>query len=114
VIQIEQLEEMFTNMRSASEWDVDGPLLWGYFFTDPNPERLEPLAQELATQGYTVVDIYPTDSGSTHFLHVEMAEHHTPETLHERNQVFDELARKYQLESYDGMDVGPIAPSAEA
>ena len=106
VITISQLREMFSNMRTNPKLNMDGPLLWGYFFTDPNPKKLEPLAQELTASGYTLVDVYPTDDKSTYFLHVEKVEHHTPESLDKRNQEFYQLADKYHVESYDGMDVG--------
>jgi hypothetical protein len=33
--------------------------------------------------------------------------HHTAESLNKRNHEFYELADKFHLESYDGMDVGP-------
>ena len=32
-IQRAQLEQMFAQMRANAPWNVDGPLLWGYFFT---------------------------------------------------------------------------------
>lgn len=49
---IEQLEQMFNNMKNKSGWNTAGDLLWGYFFTDPNPEKLEPLASHLVKLGY--------------------------------------------------------------
>lgn len=108
MIQLEQLEQMFANMRSEAKWDVDGQLLWGYFFTDQNPEKLKPVKDELIKNGYHFVDIYPTDDKSTFFLHVEKIEHHTPQSLYQRNLKLYKLADKYQIESYDGMDVGPV------
>lgn len=101
---------MFTNMRAQTKWSIDGNMLWGYFFTDPDPKKLEAVAKHLSTDGYRVVDIYPTDDRSTHFLHVERIEQHTPRTLYIRNQEFEALAIKHQIATYDGMDVGP-APS---
>lgn len=107
-ITLEQLEEMFRKMSVESGWDTDAELLWGYFFTDPNIEKLRPAAEHLAGLGYGIVDIYPTDDGSTCFLHVEKVERHTPESLHSRNTEFYNLAGQFDLESYDGMDVGPV------
>ncbi|MCP5259880.1 MAG: ribonuclease E inhibitor RraB [Burkholderiaceae bacterium] len=51
--------------------------------------------------------VYPADDKGTFFLHVEKIEHHTPESLNHRNREFYELANQFQLESYDGMDIGP-------
>ena len=111
--ELEDLEAMFAEIRAQPNWKADSELLWGYFFTDPDPTKLEPLAKQLASDGYRVVAIYPTDDGSTHFLHVERIEHHTPKTLHARNQEFEALAAKFHVQSYDGMDVGPVLPSSD-
>jgi hypothetical protein len=107
-ITLEELEHMFANMRAETKWDVDGEMLWGYFFTDPDPKKLERLVQPLTNAGYHFVNIYETDDKSTHFLHVERVEKHTPQTLYARNAEFYRLADEYGLESYDGMDVGPV------
>jgi hypothetical protein len=107
-ISLSQLEEMFSNMRVKSGWDTEAELLWGYFFTDRDERKLEPLAEHLARLGYRVVNIYPTDDRTTNFLHVEKVERHTPLSLHERNGEFYDLAARFGLESYDGMDVGPV------
>ena len=107
-ITLEQLEKMFANMRSKSNWNVDGELLWGYFFTDPDPKKLELLVEALTRSGYRFGSIYETDDKHTHFLHVEKVEKHTPQTLHERNTELYRLAEEYGLE-YDGMDVGPVS-----
>ena len=105
---LHQMEEMFANMRAKTKWDVDGELLWGYFFTDPDTNKLERVSQRLTTTGYRLVLIYPTDDKSTHVLHVERVEKHTPQTLQTRNGEFEKLAAEFGLESYDGMDVGPV------
>jgi len=62
----------------------------------------------LTASGYRLVRIYPTDDRSTCVLHVERIEKHTPQTLHARNGEFEKLAAELGLESYDGMDVGPV------
>jgi len=111
VITLDKLEEMFASMRRDAPWDVEGDLLWGYFFTDPDPKKLEPVASRLAQDGYRIVSLYPTDDGATHFLHVERVETHSPKSLDKRNQDFYALAAEFDIESYDGMDVGPVAPS---
>lgn len=111
VISIDQLREMFADMRTGpgyKKWNVDGPLLWGYFFTDQDENRLKPLADYLVGNGYRFVSIYPTEDKSIFFLHVEKVEHHTPESLDKRNREFYKLAEQFHLESYDGMDVGLV------
>jgi len=108
VITLQILEEMFANMKANTPWDLDGDMLWGYFFTDPDPKQLEPVAKHLEESGYRVVSIYPADDNSIHWLHVEREEPHTAETLHARNQELYDLATKFGIENYDGMDVGPV------
>jgi hypothetical protein len=108
MITLPELEDMFANMRANTKWDVDGELLWGYFFTDPDPKKLERIVEPLTSSGYRFVSIYETDDKSTYFLHVERVEKHSPETLYDRNAEFYKLAEKFGLESYDGMDVGLI------
>jgi hypothetical protein len=110
-IQLAQLEEMFVNMRARTKWNVDGPLLWGYFFFDPNEEKLQRVAKELDASGYRVVGIQQVSGRQLFRLHVERIEAHTPASLHARNTEFYALAEKQGLASYDGMDVGP-APTA--
>jgi len=110
MIELQMLEDMFSNMRTKTKWDVDDPMLWGYFFTDPKEEKLQRAATELTAQDYDFVRIYSTDDGTTRFLHVERLEVHTPETLFARNKQLDTLAKEFGLESYDGMDVGPSLP----
>lgn len=107
-ISLQTLEDMFANMRAKTKWDVDGEMLWGYFFTDKDPKKLEPVAEALGKRGYRFVSIYETDDKATHFLHVEKVEKHTPLTLHARNAEFYQLVERFHLESYDGMDIGPV------
>ncbi len=110
-IRLEQLEAMFANMRAQTKWNIDGPLLWGYFFFDPSVEKLQRAASLLAATGYTVVGISPVSQRGTFRLHVEKVELHTPASLHARNTEFYALAGELQIASYDGMDVGPSPPS---
>jgi hypothetical protein len=41
-------------------------------------------------------------------LHVERIEAHSPQTLLARNEMLYDLANQLELNSYDGMDVGPV------
>jgi hypothetical protein len=107
------LGEMFGNMRAKTKWNIDGDLLWGYFFFDRRQEKLRLLGQELQKSGYRLVNLYPSDDRSTYVLHVEKIEHHTPQTLHARNQEFYRLAEQNGIDSYDGMDVGPVLQPAK-
>jgi hypothetical protein len=107
-IQLAQIEAMFANMRAKAPWNVDGPLLWGYFFFDPSREKLERAGTELQATGYRVVGIAPVPGQERFRLHVERVEAHTPMSLNVRNQEFYALADRLSIASYDGMDVGPV------
>jgi len=106
-IQLAQLQAMFSDMRAKAPWNVDGPLLWGYFFLDSKPSRLREAASELQAAGYKLVSVEEIPGKGVFRLHMEKVEIHTPETLHKRNGELYALAEKYGIASYDGMDVGP-------
>ena len=86
-------------------------MLWGYFFTDADPEKLEKAAEALDEMGYDVVEIFQSEddedpSITDYVLHVERIEPHTPKSLFERNNELMAFAEKFGLESFDGVDVG--------
>jgi hypothetical protein len=107
-IQLSQLEAMFSDMRAKAPWNVDGPLLWGYFFLDPSQEKLASAAQELLAAKYRVVTVAGVSGRRLFRPHVEKVEVHSAVSLHARNSELYDLAAKYKLASYDGMDVGPV------
>ena len=108
-IKRDQLVQMFDSMRAEAPWNVDGPLLWGYFFYSRDRAKLRSAADDLAREGYRIVSLEPVESGSSRpwRLHVERIETHTVDSLLARNEQFYRLAERYRLDSYDGMDVGP-------
>ncbi|MYN18443.1 ribonuclease E inhibitor RraB [Rugamonas sp. FT107W] len=107
----EDMVELFADMKQNAPWDSSKPLLWGYFFADPTKSKLEGASAQLKAKGYQVVGIYDSkpeaETPALWWLHVEKVEKHTADTLHARNQEFYKFAEEHQLESYDGMDVGP-------
>jgi hypothetical protein len=107
-IRLDQLQTMFANMRAKTSWNIDGPLLWGYFFFDADAAKLRKAAAELQAQGYRLVALEAVEGKLQFRLQVEKAEVHTPESLHKRNGEFYALAEKYGIAAYDGMDVGPV------
>jgi hypothetical protein len=112
-ITIDMLREMFKRMEDGQGWDFSEPLLWGYFFTHREPEALRDAASKLKADGYRFVSVYLSDKEVENepdqwWLHVEREETHTPETLDIRNDVLYRFAAEQGLDSYDGMDVGPI------
>jgi hypothetical protein len=112
MISRDMLEGLFTSSREKARWSIDGVCLWGYFFTDHSRERLLAAAPALERMGYRVVGILePTpedDDRGLYFLHVEREEQHTVDSLEARNRELERFAAEFELETYDGMDVGPI------
>lgn len=113
-IYINQLEEMFLNIRENTDWNTSGNMLWGYFFTHNEPTKLEEAKEVLISKGYTFVDIYLSDKEEPSepdmfWLHVERIETHSPRSLDARNDELYIFAHEFGLDSYDGMDVGPAA-----
>jgi hypothetical protein len=108
-----QLRQMFDGIRHQTKWNIDGDMLWGYFFADKRKDRLKKAQHELEAQGYRFVDLYEIEQdgkpSGVFMLHVEKVETHTVDSLDTRNGELDALAVKHRLQSYDGMDVGPVA-----
>ena len=111
-ISLDQLQTMFANMRAQTHWNLDGPMLWGFFFLDSDRAKLEAAQAELTSKGYRFVAIQKVNGSENYRLHVERVEVHTPQTLYARDIELEGLARKLHVRSYDGMDVGP-APTAD-
>ncbi|HAL72330.1 MAG TPA: ribonuclease E inhibitor RraB [Verrucomicrobiales bacterium] len=112
-ITLEMLQKMFRNIFDKTDWNMLENMLWGYFFTHHAPEALVKAKDLLVAQGYRFVDIYQLDEADDHgnrpwWLHVEKEETHTPATLDARNDELYQFAYDQGLDSYDGMDIGPI------
>ncbi len=104
IIANEVVEKMFNRMRSDAPWNVDGELLWGYYFAADDRASLESLAVHLSGMGYRSIDLSQEKTGK-YRLHVERLEMHTVESLTERNAALHVLGTQSGVE-YDGMDVG--------
>jgi hypothetical protein len=106
------LEDLFVRTRERAPWNIDGVCLWGYFFNDHDRSRLLAAAPALEQMGYRFVGILePTpedDDQGLLCLHVEREEKHTIESLEARNLELCHFAEEFGLETYDGMDVGPV------
>lgn len=111
------VDQLFAEIRAETDWNIDGPMLWGYFFAERDPHRLKRLSEHLVDDGYRHVDIFTIESDGSaddvgdadsgmYFLHVERVETHTTWSLELRNRSFEALATKFDV-AYDGMDVNP-------
>jgi hypothetical protein len=106
------IEDMFADMRERARWNIDGECLWGYFFTDQDRAKLLAAVPTLEKMGYRFVGfLEPEPEGDAQpllYLHVEKEEVHTVDSLLARNTELYRFAEEFNIEDYDGMDVGPI------
>lgn len=104
-----ELVEMFNDIARSTKWDMSGEMLWGYFFTDSDPSKLEALSERLEDMGYDFVEIDEGDNPDGQLtLQVARVEVHTPDTLFERSQELSALAEEMGISAYDGVDVGSV------
>lgn len=111
-----EVQEMFESISEKTDWDMSGDMLWGYFFTDSDKSKLERAAPFLEEMRYSVNSIYLADKETAGepdlwWLHVEKIETHSVGSLDATNLILYEFAKKHDLDSYDGMDVGPVLAS---
>ena len=100
---LEHLIEIFANMKQDG-WDTKKPLKWGFFFMNANMEPLEVAFNVLKEQHYKLESVHQADE-TTFVMQVSKIEKMTPETLHARNQSFNQLADQLHIDTYDGWDV---------
>ena len=62
----DSLQEMYDEMRKNTSWNLDGEMLWGYFFTDPSEEKLVAAGEALAKLGYAVVGVDEAEEDDEH------------------------------------------------
>ena len=99
----EKIEEIYNNMHQSGI-NTDVKMLYGYFFTNTEPEKLKKVAEELKDQ-FEYVNIYPDDT-KQYWLHMERIEIHNAKTLFELNKKLYAVAAKHKITSYDGFDIG--------
>lgn len=104
-ISLEEIEEMFSNMK-ANGVHTDTTLLWGYFFTSNKKDNFEKVANELKKRNFEFVEIYQADD-KRYWLHLERKEIHNAKSLYELDEELYEIATKYKI-TYDGFDVGNV------
>lgn len=112
-ITLEQLQKLFGDLRAETSWDMDGEMLWGYYFVSDDANQLTEAGALLASEGYDVAGVYENEDEPGFVLHVQKLEVHTPESLFARNAVLEEFAKANGLRAYDGMDVSPAEGEGE-
>lgn|GEM_PF-587302 len=108
-IPLEQVEAFFGNMK-AKGVNTDTTMLYGYFFTNETKLPLERAAEELKDKGFQFVEIHQSDD-KIFWLQVQRKEIHNGQSLYSLNKELYKLADSYNLQSYDGYDVGNVDPT---
>ncbi len=112
--QLEGIREIFNTARTEDKWNLEGDMLYSYYFVDTDVDKLEKLGLELENKGYDFLDIFELgdeDSGEStgeYLLHIDKEEIHTPESLAQRNVEFQTLATENEIGSYDGWEFGEV------
>jgi hypothetical protein len=107
MINKQDIKQLFEKMKKAG-WNMDQPLVWGYFFKDSHQENLKRLAHQLEQEDFVIIDINQSYPDKLYWLQLEKIEQHSIITLNKRNQRFYQLAKDHHILKYDGMDVSPI------
>jgi hypothetical protein len=108
-IPLKEVEDFYNNMKQKGV-NTDTTMLYGYFFTNETKKTLESAVKELKKRNFQFVEIFQTDD-QIYWLHVERKEKHNSTTLYALNEKLYDLASRYNLQSYDGYDVGNADPT---
>jgi len=103
--------DILTEMFETSPWDLSRPMVWGYFFISRSRASLQGARAHLESLGYEFVSLHEFEGGTgkpTLTLQMRRVESHTVDSLLERNELLYGVASQFRLDSYDGMDVGPV------
>lgn len=108
---------VFDRLEADPDLSPDRPLEWRYYFSDPIPEKLEPLRDELVRQGFHYVNLFlhieneGTDEEEDIFiLYVRKLEQHTVDSFDQRCREFEALAQQFGIRGFDHFDVGLPTP----
>jgi hypothetical protein len=100
---------LFKEIRRKGTWNLEEPLLWAYYFEAREQAPLISLRDSLERSGYQFVELLtPDERAGAYVLHVSRVEKHSVESLNARNRKLCTLAKKLKVDSYKGMDVGPV------
>ena len=102
---------VFAPIAKDTTWDMQKPMLWGYFFVSEWKLPLEVSRGLLGLVGFRYVGLIRQDEGPWQ-LHVECIEVHDVDTLSDRDVRLSRFASLLCSE-YDGWDVGPPGKAVE-
>jgi hypothetical protein len=112
--QLEGIKEIFETAKIEDNWDLDGEMLYSYYFVDTDADKLEELGLELEEKGYEFLGIFELGEEDSeeptgeYLLHIDKVEIHTPDSLAVRNVEFSKLSAEREIDSYDGWEFGEV------
>ena len=105
--QLKELKEIFADAAREEGWDVEGEMLYSYYFVDDSIEKLEKLGLKFEKDGYDFINIFELGDEETneatgeYLLHLDKTEKQTPETLNGRLAEFQKLAEENEVEDLE-------------
>lgn len=117
-INITHINMMFDNIKKNTNWDTSADLSWSYYFSHSDRPLLDKAKKKLVAKGYKFVDLNISEDDDefapigSYYLQVEKIETHTPTSLDKRNDEFFIFANELGLDSYGGMDAGPVVKNS--
>jgi hypothetical protein len=117
-INITHIYMMFDNIKNNTNWDTTANLRWSYYFSHSDRTLLDKAKKKLVAKGYKFVDLNISEDDNefapigSYYLQIEKIETHTPTSLDKRNDEFFIFANELGLDSYGGMDAGPVVKNS--
>lgn len=103
---LDSLKQVFEKMENDG-LDTSQPLKWGYFFFNKAKDNLIEAFKEIEEREYTLENIFQNEDNDW-VMEISKIEVHDPESLNNRNEAMNRLAEHFEIELYDGWDVGKI------
>ena len=109
---LEEIQRMFDLATIEDRWDMEGPMLYSFFFVSTDPDKLDKLAEIMEEQGLDPLDIFQLGDEDTeeptgeYLLHVDQMGVHTPESLDKQLEAFEKLCDETGYGEFDGWEFG--------
>jgi hypothetical protein len=98
---------VFDAIKKDSKWNMESPMLYGYFFIGEREWPLKVLGYILRIGGHRFVGIRKDDDLKKYWLHVEEVRVHNLDSISVKDVRLRQIGKIVFLSEYDGWDVGP-------
>lgn len=95
--------KFFNEIAQENNINIKDELSWGFYFSDDESELLREAKRVLDKEGYSTLEIFYENK--TYYLCVEEICVHSSNSLYERCEKFEKLAKELNIHSFDGFDV---------